>query len=124
MAEAGNNVIPLQTRGGATLHARVENDAPLNPGGPGGTYGDMESRVTKLETHMEYVRRDLDRLATGQGRIEDVQGQILQKLNLLPTKPDLASWKLGWIGAGIAVFAVVTGSIIGGLAVLIDVIKP
>ena len=39
-----------------------QRTAGLNGGGGDGTSGDMEHRVTRLETHMESVRADLAKL--------------------------------------------------------------
>lgn len=84
---------------------------PLNTGGGGGTFGAMEARVTKLETHMEYVRRDLDALKAGQDK-------ILAKLNDLPTKGDLEAWRWQWLATGLAIIALTVGGITGGLALI------
>lgn len=81
----------------------------LQTGGGGGTSGGMESRVTALETHMEYVRRDMDALRVG-------QDEILNAVRELPTRRDLAAWKLQWTGLAFAAVAIVIGGIIGGLA--------
>jgi len=68
----------------------------------------METRVSRLETHMEYVRRDLAEIR------DDLKG-VLGTLQQLPTKSDLASWKLQWTALVVAAIAIVVGGIIGGL---------
>lgn len=93
-----------------------EPELPLNHGGGGGTYPPMETRVTRLETHMEYVRRDLDELKVGQTALAGKLDAIGDKLNLLPTKADLWTWKWQWTAIGFATMAIVIGGIIGGLS--------
>ncbi len=86
-----------------------EQGAPLNTGGPGGTYDGMDGRVSRLEAHMEHVREDMRDIKTSLGQIAD-------KLNQLPTKGDLWAWKWQWTAIGFATMAIVIGGIIGGLA--------
>ena len=72
-------------------------------GGAGSDGGDMNERVTRLETHFGYIRRDLD--------------NIKDKLSALPTlatKRDL----LTWAGIYLAIVAILLGGIIGGLSLL------
>lgn len=98
--------------------ARVlEGDQPestLKGGDGGGTSGgDMESRVAKLEAYVEVARDDL----------REIRGDmkaVIAKLGTIPTKSDLDSWKWQWLLASVAIFAVIIGSIIGGLAWLAD----
>lgn len=79
----------------------------LQAGGGGGTSGSMDQRVTRLETHFEYVRKDLDEIKTS-----------LKKLDDLPTKRDLDSWRWQWLATGIAILALTVGGITGGLALI------
>lgn len=84
---------------------------PLQHGGGGGTSDGMDSRVTKLETHMEYVRDDL----------REIKGDlktVVSRLNELPTKKDLDTWRWQWMGIGIAIVALTVGGITGGLALI------
>lgn len=98
-----------------TLEERQERShdshEPLHGGRGGGTSGSMDSRVTKLETHMEYVRRDLDSILL-------TQDKILDKLGNLPTRSDLNTWRWQWIAAGLAIIALTVGGITGGLALI------
>ena len=67
----------------------------------------LEGRVVALETHMEYVRRDL--------------AEIKETLKLLPqlaTRADLNTWRWQWIATGAAIVALVVGGITGGLALI------
>ncbi|WP_163000320.1 hypothetical protein [Sphingobium yanoikuyae] len=48
--------------------------------------------------------------------IKGALGQIADKLNQIPTRDDLWSWKLQWAAIGFGVMAIVIGGIIGGLA--------
>ena len=81
---------------------------PLSGGGGGGTYDPMNERVTKLETHMEYVRRDLDSIG---GKLD----VLLDRTNNLPTKGDLTTFRWQWIATAVAAIALIVGGIIGGL---------
>lgn len=80
-------------------------EARLRNGGPGDTSGGMDQRVTRLETHFEYVRKDLDEIRTS-----------LKKLDDLPTKRDLAGYWIASITVGLAILAITVGGIVGGLA--------
>src|SRR3546814_10195001 len=71
-------------------------------GSGGGASGGMESRVSSLETHMEYVRRDLDELRVG-------QATIIDRLNHIPTKADLDTWRWQWLATGLAIVALTVG---------------
>lgn len=80
------------------------NPPPLREGGGGGTFDGMETRVTRLEEQMSGVRDDLR--------------DIKASLALLPTlasKADISAWKIQWTAIFVAAFAVIVGSIIGGL---------
>lgn len=70
----------------------------------------MEQRVTRLETHMEYVRRDLDELKAGQAKILDIVGS-------LATKRDLDAWRWQWVATGAAIIAIILGGM-GWLAAI------
>ena len=82
---------------------------PLNTSGSDGTSGSMEERVAKLETHFEYVRKDLD-------EIKGDQKTIIAALSALPTKRDLTTNILVMVAIGLSVLAITVGGIIGGLA--------
>lgn len=90
----------------------------LQHGGGGGTSGGMEERVTKLETHFEYVRRDLDDIKSAQRTSADTQTRILDKLNLLPTRTELNTWRWQWVAIAVAIIALTVGGITGGLALI------
>lgn len=104
----------------------------------------MDSRVTKLDAHLEYIRRDLEELKTVNRllaeklegitkalgtnklgtersiydvaqRFSDAQGLIMQSLSELPNKRDLHAYALMGIVIGLAVMGIVIGGIIGGL---------
>lgn len=81
----------------------------LQSSGGGGTSDGMDERVTRLETHFEYVRRDLDEIKA------DLKG-TLARLNEMPTKADLWQWKWQWTALALAAVAIVIGGIIGGLS--------
>lgn len=78
----------------------------LNSGGPGDRYGGMEERVAKLETHFEYVRRDLDEIRADQkvvlAKLDEVAvGQVQGRAH--------TAGKVTVITTGIAVVAVILG---------------
>ena len=80
----------------------------LKDGDGSGTSGGMDSRVTKLETHMEYVRHDL-------AEIKSDLKSVTATLATLPTKRDLTANIYAGIAIGLAVMAIVVGGIVGGL---------
>jgi hypothetical protein len=83
-------------------------------GGDGTSYG-MDARVTRLETHMEYVRSDLSELKAGQKETTKALSSLASSLEKLPTKNDLWAWKLTWLTIALVGFATIVGGIIGGL---------
>jgi hypothetical protein len=80
----------------------------LKGGDGSGTSSSMESRVSKLETHMDYVRSDL-------AEIKGDLKTVVATLSSLPTKRDLTANIIASIAIGLAVLAIVVGGIIGGL---------
>jgi len=64
-------------------------------------------RIVRLETHFEYIQRDLSEIKSD-----------LRRLNDLPTKSDLNSWKWQWAGMALAVIALTVTGIVGGLALI------
>lgn len=56
--------------------AAAKHSHDLQPTGPSGTSPGMEERVAKLETHFEYVRRDLDEIKLSLGTISSNLGSI------------------------------------------------
>lgn len=67
----------------------------------------MSDRITRLETHFEYIQRDLADIKVG-----------MAKLNDLPTKADLSAWKWQWVITAIAIITLTVGGITGGLALI------
>jgi hypothetical protein len=64
----------------------------------------MNDRITRLEEQMVGVRESLV--------------DIKESLKVLPTlasKSDISAWKLQWTALLVATFAIIVGSIIGGL---------
>ncbi|MXN63606.1 hypothetical protein GR183_01710 [Stappia sp. GBMRC 2046] len=66
-------------------------------------------RISRLETHFEYIRKDLD-------DIKSDQREVLQRVRDLPSKGDLWAWKLQWTAIAVAAIAIIVGGIIGGLS--------
>lgn len=78
-------------------------------GGDGGGGEFSDGRISKLEAYVEMTREDL----------KEIRGDmkaIIAKLGTFPTKSDLDTWKWQWLLASVAIFAIVIGSIISGLA--------
>lgn len=67
----------------------------------------MNERITRLETHFEYIQKDLWEIKTE-----------LKRLNDLPTKNDLNNWRWQWIITAIAIITLTVGGIVGGLALI------
>lgn len=90
---------------GDVVHHRLKggDDGTIIPG--------MDQRVTRLETHFEYVRRDLDSLKTGQDAILAQLGAVAA--DVASTKHSAAG-KVTVISTGIAVVAVVLAVIAFG----------
>lgn len=84
---------------------REEREA-LRKGGPGDTSGGMDQRVTRLETHMEYVRRDLDEIKAGQAALLTAVQEL--KSEVISTKGSAAG-KVTVISTGIAIVAIILG---------------
>lgn len=90
-------------------HRPEEPRLPLKGGGGDGTYDGMDSRVARLEVLVDVAREDL----------RDIKGDlrtVLTRLNDMPLKADLATWRWQWLGTGVALFAIIVGTILGGLA--------
>lgn len=84
----------------------MEQMARLQTGGPSDTSGGMDQRVTRLETHMEYVRRDLDEIKVGQAALLTAVQDL--KAEVISTKGNAAG-KVTVISTGIAIVAIILG---------------
>lgn len=102
----------------AAWEKHLAEQTALQRGGGGGTSGGMEDRVTRLETHFEYVRKDLDDLKTDQKAVLQQLAALQTTISTLPTKRDLDSWRWQWIATGVAIVALVVGGVTGGLALI------
>ena len=71
----------------------------------------LHGRVSAVETHMEYVRRDLDDI---KAELKDVK-VALGRLDELPTKRELDADRLQWTAISIGAIALIVTGIIGGL---------
>jgi len=88
------------------------NVAPhLQTGGPSDTSGGMEERVTRLETHMEYVRRDLDDIKAGQTALLAAVQDLKTEITITRGS---AAGKVTVITTGIAVVAILLAVIAFG----------
>lgn len=106
-----NSFVSDITKELSEIKASLNQPTRLKDGDGGGTFSGMEERVAKLETHFEYVRKDLD-------EIKADQKTIIAALTALPTKKDLDSWRWQWLATGVAILALTVGGITGGLALI------
>lgn len=86
-------------------------ELPLKGGDGGGTFNGMESRVSRLEVLVDVTRDDLREI---KGDIKTV----INRMNDLPSKADLNTWRWQWVATAIAVIALTVGGITGGLALI------
>lgn len=77
---------------------------PLNTGGEGGRFPDMEARVAKLEAHMEHVRDDLKKLSSVPADLAEIKA----KVDALPDKDWVGAKMRNWVGGGVAFLTLVT----------------
>ena len=71
----------------------------------------MESRVSRLEVLVDVTRDDL----------RDIKGDlrtVINRLNDLPTKGDLNTWRWQWVATAVAIIALTVGGITGGLSLI------
>jgi len=66
----------------------------------------MDQRVTRLETHMEYVRRDLDEIRAGQSSLLAAVHDLKSDLTSIKSG---AAGKVTVISTGIAIVAIIVG---------------
>jgi hypothetical protein len=71
----------------------------------------MESRVSRLEVLVDVTRDDL----------REIKGDlktVIDRLNSLPTKADLNTWRWQWVATAVAIIALTVGGITGGLSLV------
>lgn len=112
------SVVEVDFSGEKARREHVTFAPTLPKAGGGGTSGGMEERVTRLETHMEYVRSDLAEIKASLGTIagsfdglkQDIRDAKLAsqeaRLEAIATKSHSAG-KVTVITTGIAVVAIV-----------------
>jgi hypothetical protein len=98
------------------LVSEFHTQRPLVRSGGNGHPPGMDSRVTRLETHFEYVRRDLDEIKTDQKGVLSKLDALGNTISKLPTSADLWTWRTQWIIICLTAVVIIVGSIIGGLA--------
>jgi hypothetical protein len=81
----------------------------------GGGSMDANERKTRLETHFEYIQRDLSDIKSGQKNIIEKLGSIGEKVSVLPTRSELATWRMQTAAICVTAIALIVGGIIGGL---------
>ncbi len=112
--------------------AEIRERVRLRGAGGGGTGDSMDARVTRLETHMEYVRADLSEIKAGQkstgsaiavltatadklsSKIDGSELKLSSQMRDLPTKADLKNYNLQLMAIGIAILILVVTGIAGG----------
>ena len=75
----------------------------------------IDGRVSALETHMEYVRRDLGDIKVDLAETKADLRKVIGRLDELPTKRELDVDRLQWTAIGIGAIALIVTGIIGGL---------
>ena len=75
---------------------------PIKLGEMAGRVGTLEALASESRQDMREIRADLK--------------AIIGRLGSMPTKADLEAWKWQLVLASVALYAVVVGSIVGGLA--------
>jgi hypothetical protein len=78
----------------------------------------MQERIIRLEANAENLQRQHDAFTKALQRVEDTNLRILEKLNLLPTRSDLDTFRWQWIGIGLAIIALTVTGIAGGLTLI------
>ena len=63
----------------------------MQPPGGGGTFDGMETRVAKLEAHVERVQKDVAELLSDSKNMRETLAVIKTKLDSLPSKAELAT---------------------------------
>ncbi len=92
-------------------HRPPEPELPLKGGGGGSTSDGMESRISRLEVLVDVTREDL----------RDIKGDlkaVLDRLNQMPSKSDLDTWRWQWVATAVAIIALTVGGITGGLSLI------
>lgn len=89
---------------------------PLPPTPDRGNNDPMENRVTRLETHMEYVRKDLDSIVGSLARMNEKVDGLATQLDVAGLRSDLTTFRWQWVAAAVGAVAIIVGGIIGGLA--------
>lgn len=107
------------------LSAEAKNRRPpevANGGNPPND-GDMNERVAKLETHFEYIRKDLDAILSGQekiiGHIDQMKKDVNAANQHLAGRIDTVSDRLTNVALWFA--AAIVGIVVGFAAVLIKI---
>lgn len=71
--------------------------------------GEMEGRIGTLEALAGQSRQDMIEIR------QDYKA-IMARLASMPTRTDLDTWKWQWLLASLALYALVLGTILGGLS--------
>lgn len=90
----------------------AEGTATLKHGGGDGTSGGMETRIARLESDMEHVKKTLDRVDTGLSDVRKTVGELKvefgrfdERIKHLPTKAYMWGQAVAIVGALGAVIA-------------------
>jgi hypothetical protein len=108
MTDKNKNVLQFPARGEPALGTQAEDGhEPMTSSGTSGSGDGTNERLVRLETHFQYIQRDLAEIR-----------HSLRRLPELPTKADLDSWKWQWAAIALAVIVLAITGIVGGLALI------
>ena len=109
-SDAPNELALVRQLKEQTKRLEQENKA-LKGGDGGGTFGGMESRVAKLEAHVEHIQRDLTKL----GEVPTDVAAMKRDIAALPTKEYLSNQfdvQFRWITGATALIVALIGLIV------------
>ena len=92
-------------------HQGAARERQVETGGGGGHTGGMEERVARLETHFEYIRRDLDEIKEEQRETRVILSDIRTHLAKLPTTGNLWSMIASVVATALAIIGIVIAAI-------------
>lgn len=107
-----DNILHFPGKGNEPLGAEPEQEpTPMSKSSGTGDGDGTNERLVRLETHFGYIQRDL-------AEIKSALNNVGNRLNELPTKSELNSWRWQWGFMALAVIALTVASIVGGLALI------
>ena len=91
----------------AYMRLEADQSGTLKSGGGGGTFDGMEARVAKLETSMEFIKRDVGELRSDVSTLKTDVARLDERVKMLPSKGFIVSASVTIIGllTAVVVFA-------------------